>query len=125
MGACADDALEGILACSQRLLDRLFMAFPRIRVVQTGYDVPCEDLTCLLSADHLYDGRYCGLNRTCFNSLGIYFQKQYIGALSRRYPQPSYTGLNLFGTLWGDTMWDLYFSNPPAPETFNVSQLSP
>merc|ERR1712060_618584 len=29
------------------------------------------------------------------------------------------------GTLWGDTMWDLYFSDPPAPETFDISQLIP
>mmetsp|Transcript_24166 Transcript_24166/g.53582 ORF Transcript_24166/g.53582 Transcript_24166/m.53582 type:complete len:304 (+) Transcript_24166:39-950(+) len=95
---CVVTVNRQIVACSELLLDNYFRTFPYSKVLLTGYDAPCESDLCLLTLDRPFDGRYCGLNRTCSNSLAFFWEEIYIRALTSRYKEPSFTGVNLVGT---------------------------
>lgn len=97
--ACVRDVNKMIVACSEYMFDNYFKAFPKSKIMQSGYDIPCEDLACLWTLDSDYAGQFCKHDRTCINSQALYFQENYIGALTAKYPSPQYTGLNLVGTV--------------------------
>eukprot|EP00746_Dinoflagellata_sp_MGD_P015691 gnl/MRDRNA2_/MRDRNA2_134977_c0_seq1.p1 gnl/MRDRNA2_/MRDRNA2_134977_c0~~gnl/MRDRNA2_/MRDRNA2_134977_c0_seq1.p1 ORF type:complete len:296 (+),score=47.93 gnl/MRDRNA2_/MRDRNA2_134977_c0_seq1:92-979(+) len=95
---CVQIINKQIGACSENLLDNYFKAFPKSKVMQSGYDIGCESAACLHS-DESFIGYYCKSNLTCINSLSYDWQQDYLGALSAKYQAPQYKGLNLIGTV--------------------------
>ena len=79
------------------LLDALYAAFPLSRVMQCGYDVQCEDASCLGTVDSR--APFCGANVTCANTLMLKFQEFLVGDLAARFPAPQYTGINILGAV--------------------------
>lgn len=95
---CMEEATAKVMKCTETMLDNFFKAFPKSRVLQSGYDLPCEDLLCDLTVTGWYDSGWCGFNSTCLNTMMERFQEYHLGGLSRKYAQPQYTVLNLLGT---------------------------
>jgi hypothetical protein len=44
-----------------------------------------------------YLGAYCGLNVTCLNTMAVHWVSDYIGSLSKKYPEPQYTAVHIEG----------------------------
>jgi hypothetical protein len=95
---CLHDASERAKVCTETLLDNFFKAFPKSRVLHSGYDLPCENAYCELTITGSYDANWCGFNHTCTNELMEKFHGFYLGELSQRYSAPQYTTLNMLGT---------------------------
>ena len=76
-----------------------FAKFPKAKLIQCNYDVPCESFLCEATiVKQFIGGAYCGDNKHCQDLLGVYWGSVYVGELQKRYAQPQYTGLNIFGT---------------------------
>jgi len=93
---CTDAATNKAMACTDKLFDNYWKAFPKSQVMQCNYDVPCENPSCR-SMDAGYLGAYCGGNITCLNTMAIHWVSDYIGALQKKYPQPQYTSVHIEG----------------------------
>jgi hypothetical protein len=98
MMQCLESATKRASKCTETLLDNYFHAFPKSRVLHSGYDLPCEDALCDYTITGLYDAGWCGRNHTCLNTLMEKFHGLYLGGLSQKYAKPEYTTLNLLGT---------------------------
>lgn len=97
---CMKTASDKAKACTKQLLDPFFARFPNSKLLQINYDVPCENRICdSLIVNSFLGGAYCKGNKTCHNSLGLYWSSIYVEQLQKEYPQPQYTGLNIFGTV--------------------------
>lgn len=95
---CFQAATDKILACTRSMLDEYWKAFPKSKVMQCNYDVPCESGWCM-NMVHAFMGNYCGNNITCINTCADHWQSIYVGNLSKVYPEPRYTGLNIAGAV--------------------------
>merc|ERR1711907_355652 len=92
-------ANKKILGYTQRLLDDFFYSYPKAKVMQTGYELPCEDLLCKNTVNKLFSASFCPSNLTCTNSLFIWFQRIHHAALSAKYPASQYSAIDLLGTV--------------------------
>ena len=96
--ACMASITAKANTCTGAILDKYFAAFPQSKVMQCGYDVPCEDGgSCIKTADAR--NAYCRANVTCMNAFTVAWQDMLVGANARRYAAPQYTGLNILGTV--------------------------
>jgi len=96
---CFQTATDKILACTRSMLDEYWKAFPKSKVMQCNYDVPCENAFCLAFFVHGFMGNYCGNNITCINTCADHWQDIYVGNLSQVYKEPRYTGLKIAGAV--------------------------
>ena len=73
--------------------------YPASRVMQCGYDFPCQTGRCIGVDDHRFP--FCGANETCLDQTTVQWQQIYIGALKARYKEmgQNYTGLDIIGTV--------------------------
>lgn len=98
MDECLHLAVGRAVACSETLLGNYFKAFPKSRVLHSGYDLPCENILCDATITGSYDAGWCGGNHTCLNVLMENFHHYYIDGLGQKYSQPQYSTLNMLGT---------------------------
>lgn len=98
MTECVHAASARAKKCTESLLDNFWKEFPKSHVMQSGYDLPCENWWCDLTMTGSYDAGWCGSNNTCLNSLIERFHHFYVGELSQKYAQQPYAGLNILGT---------------------------
>jgi hypothetical protein len=101
--ACVKAASDVAKACTQSLLEPFFAKFPKSKVLQINYDVPCESALCDSTVvNNFMGGAYCKSDKLCQNTLGIYWSSVYVETLQKEYSQShpgQYTGLNIFGTV--------------------------
>lgn len=93
---CTDTATKEAMACTDKLFDAYWKAFPKSKVMQCNYDVPCENPSCR-DMDAGFLGAYCGRNITCLNTMAEHWVNDYIDALQEKYPQPQYTAVHIEG----------------------------
>ena len=91
---CMRVETEKVSNCSVSLLDGLRKAYPAAKVVQCGYDIPCEDGECA-EQQRL---PFCGTNKTCANSMTVAWQDMLL-SLAPHYPPGFYTGINVLGAV--------------------------
>ena len=72
--------------------------YPHAKVIQPGYDIPCEGIICTHSIDKAFAGDYCGRNITCMNSMLSWWQGIHHATLRAKYPARTYTALSFLGT---------------------------
>jgi hypothetical protein len=94
---CISGLNKQVKACTETLLDNYWKAFPKSKVMHTGYDVPCSNTLCRLTLDKPFFAHYCGDNFTCANVVGITYEDMYLADLQAKYPQPRYTNLKFIG----------------------------
>jgi len=95
---CYRAATDKVIACTKTMFDAYWKVFPKSQIMECNYDIPCENIFCL-GFDEGYLGNYCGTNITCMNSMGVVFQDEYVGRLTKMYPEPQYTGLFIGGAV--------------------------
>jgi len=93
---CTDVATSKVKQCTEKLFDRYWKAFPKSQIIQANYDVPCENPGCR-DMDAGFLGSYCDRNITCLNTMAVHWVKDYIEALSKKYPEPQYTAVHIEG----------------------------
>lgn len=96
---CQQGLASRVNACSEKMLDNYWKAFPKSKVMQSGYDVPCDNALCLNTMDRAFFAGYCGNNITCSNIIGVSLQTMYLEALQAKYPEPSYKAIKLIGAV--------------------------
>eukprot|EP00927_Polykrikos_kofoidii_P044474 TRINITY_DN38428_c0_g1_i1.p1 TRINITY_DN38428_c0_g1~~TRINITY_DN38428_c0_g1_i1.p1 ORF type:complete len:308 (-),score=57.13 TRINITY_DN38428_c0_g1_i1:342-1187(-) len=92
---CAPAEVQRVVGCGATLLENYWVAFPKTKVLFTGYDVPCYSDICQLS--FIYFGNYCGSNITCENQLSSDFQSLYSTAMKKRFAGKPFTAVNFMG----------------------------
>jgi hypothetical protein len=100
--ACVKAASDVAKACTQQLLEPYFKRFPKSKVLQINYDVPCESALCDSTVvNNFMGGAYCKSDKLCQNQLGVYWASVYVEQLQKDYASLNgqYTGLNIFGTV--------------------------
>jgi hypothetical protein len=93
---CTDAATNKVKKCTSKIFDNYWKAFPKSKVMEVNYDVPCENAGCR-GMDAGYLGAYCGGNVTCLNTMAVHWVGDYIGDLQKKYPQPQYTAVHIEG----------------------------
>jgi hypothetical protein len=99
---CVGKLIEKINGCTSTLLETYWAKYPKSKVFQCGYDMPCLDSgynegKCMTVAKQRTP--YCGSNVTCHTNALVDWQQMEIGSRQQKYPQPQYTGLNILGTV--------------------------
>lgn len=97
--ACMQTVTDKIIGCTSSMFDEYWKAFPKSKVMQCNYDVPCESGFCMSFFDHGFMGNYCGSNFTCMNTCAQHWERIHVGKLQTMYPEPRYTGLLIGGTV--------------------------
>ena len=95
--ACMNNQTQKANDCTAAILTKFFEVFPKSKVMQCGYDIPCADGGCVKTDDARNE--WCGANVTCMNEFTVAWQDMLVGTTQRRFPQPQYTGLNILGTV--------------------------
>ena len=94
--ACMANQTRRATDCTQALLGKFFAAFPKAKVMQCGYDIPCQDSSCIKTADAR--NAYCRSNTSCFNQFTAAWQGMLLDPVAAAFPEPAYTALNILGT---------------------------
>jgi len=95
--ACSKTESAKIFACTTTMLDNFWKAYPKAKVLQTGYEVPCQNLICQETIDRVFYRAYCGDNITCSNHLGYDFQENHMADLRAHYPSKPYNTISIIG----------------------------
>jgi hypothetical protein len=95
---CMGKELEKIDGCTSTLLETYWAKYPKSKVFQCSYDVPCLATDKCMEISQQRNA-YCGSNVTCHISSLVELQQMEIGSRQQKYPQPKYTGLNILGTV--------------------------
>lgn len=96
---CITEFTTRIIKCHSTMFDNFYRAFPKARIMQAGYDIPCEDAICAVSFDNLFAGKLCGVNATCLNTMLDSWDTQHLNRMQKKYPQPGYTAIKLIGAV--------------------------
>jgi len=98
--ACMKASSDKAMACTEELFKPFFARFPNSKLMQCNYDVPCESKLCHSLIDGSFlGGDYCKGDKFCDNTMGDYWQDVYVKTLAKKYSEPQYTGLDIFGTV--------------------------
>ena len=93
INTCLRKATDVINACTDTLLTELWTVYPSAKVMQCGYDIPCEEGQCATQSRN----PYCGNNVTCQNVGTVAWQPMLL-ELEDKYPG-RYAGLNVLGAV--------------------------
>lgn len=97
---CMKVLMDKVADCTANMLTAFFKAFPKAKVMQSGYDVPCSNRLCEATFTGVFDMHYCGKhNATCNNQAMFDFITIYIDALNKKFPEPRYETLFMMGTV--------------------------
>merc|ERR1712032_629079 len=92
---CVKSESNKILGCTTTMLDNYWKAFPESKVLQTGYEVPCQNFFCQETFDRVFYRAYCGDNITCSNHMGYDFQTYHVASLHKQYPDKPYNSISI------------------------------
>jgi len=96
---CFRKLIVRVAECSAKLLKVFLQAFPKAKVMQSGYDVPCYSAACRLTWDGLFALSYCRRNITCSNQ-GMYdFIDMYSTEMRKQMSGSQYTMLFMMGAV--------------------------
>merc|ERR1712113_1066830 len=96
---CFRKLIVRVAECSAKLLKVFLQAFPKAKVMQSGYDVPCYSAACRLTWDGLFALSYCKRNITCSNQ-GMYdFIDMYSTEMRKQMFGLQYTTLFMMGAV--------------------------
>jgi len=97
---CIKTSSDKAMACTEELFKPFFAKFPNAKLMQNNYDIPCESKLCHSIIDGSFlGGDYCNGDKFCDNTLGAYWSTVYVQELRKKYAEPQYTGLDIFGTV--------------------------
>lgn len=96
---CIHNFNSRIIACHSTMFDKFYKAFPKSRILQAGYDIPCENLLCDTTLNNLFAGSLCGANSTCLNTMLHSWNTQHLDRMQEKYAAPSYTSIKLIGAV--------------------------
>lgn len=93
---CMKHAMINVNNCTETLLSEFLSpgAHPDSKVLQVGYDLPCEVGRC--ATDPRF--AFCGTNKTCQNSGTVAWQPMLLEPMAEKFPT-QYTGINILGTV--------------------------
>jgi hypothetical protein len=94
---CIDDFTTKLIGCHSTMFDIYQAKFPKSKILQAGYDVPCNNLLCQISVNKAFVGNYCGADTTCLVTTLDYWNRQHLTRMQAKYPTPGYTSINLIG----------------------------
>lgn len=94
---CSKGVSDRILACSTTMLDNFWKAYPKAKVLQTGYEIPCESLFCEDTINAIFYKKYCGNDKRCSNTLGFKFQNMHVASMGKYYEGKPYTSISIIG----------------------------
>eukprot|EP00927_Polykrikos_kofoidii_P077481 TRINITY_DN74418_c0_g1_i1.p1 TRINITY_DN74418_c0_g1~~TRINITY_DN74418_c0_g1_i1.p1 ORF type:complete len:278 (-),score=48.75 TRINITY_DN74418_c0_g1_i1:508-1341(-) len=94
---CSRAESDHIMECTTKMLDNFWQAYPNAKVLQTGYDIPCENLLCKDTFDRFFYSAYCGNNVTCANHMGYDFQTHHMAQLQQKYADKPYNSRSFIG----------------------------
>ena len=90
---CMRAATDKINACTESMLGPFWEAYPHAKVLQCGYDIPCEQGSCAAQPAR---NPYCGTNVTCMNLVTVGWQPMLL-ELQTKYP--NLFGIDILGTV--------------------------
>lgn len=94
--ACCRNESDRITGCTTKMLDIFWLAYPQAKVLQTGYDVPCENVLCQ-QVDRVFYRAYCGGNITCANHMGYDIESYHMSQLEQIYADKPYSSRSFIG----------------------------
>lgn len=94
---CMTTLMAKVSACTSKMLTNYFKAFPKSKVMQSGYDVPCQNALCQATFTGVFDLNFCGKNNTCNNQAMYDFIDIYLGDQKKKFSEPQYTTLFMMG----------------------------
>jgi hypothetical protein len=96
---CMKSLVSRVAACSTKMLDAFVEAYPKTKIMHSGYDVPCYSAGCYDSFTGVFALSFCAKNTTC-NNQGMYdFIDMYHTTIKQRYSEPQYTTLFMMGAV--------------------------
>lgn len=96
---CITDFNSRIIACHSTMFDKFYKVYPNARIMQAGYDIPCENRFCEHTTDALFAGALCGRNGTCLNTMLHSWNTQHLDRMQAKYQAPAYTAIKLIGAV--------------------------
>jgi len=107
--ACFRSEEDRISNCSTKMLKKYAAAYPKSKIMHSGYDVPCQNTICKATFAALFDLSYCQKhqpkNRVGCNNQALYDMLNfYFDAMHAKFQVPQYTSLFMMGTVqkaWG------------------------
>jgi len=96
---CITDFTSRIMACHSTMFDNFYKAFPKSRIMQAGYDIPCESLLCDVTLNGQFAKAYCGTNGECLNKFLHSWNTQHLDRMQAKYARPAYTSIKLIGAV--------------------------
>jgi hypothetical protein len=97
--ACLTSVMHKVSACTQTNIGNYLKAFPKSKVMHSGYDVPCNNELCKLTLTGVFDMKYCAGNSTCNNKALYDFVNIYHADLRKAFPETQYTTLLMMGAV--------------------------
>jgi len=93
---CMKNAMVNVNNCTETMLTKFLApgAHPDSKVLQVGYDLPCEVGRCVTDPRFAF----CGTNRSCQNSGTVAWQPLLLGPMAAKFPA-HYTGIDILGTV--------------------------
>lgn len=96
---CIDDFTSRIIACHSTMFDNFYKAYPNARILQAGYDIPCENLLCEVTVNGQFAKNYCGSSGECLNKVLHVWNTKHLDRMQAKYAQPAYTSIKLIGAV--------------------------
>jgi hypothetical protein len=96
---CMQGLTGRVSACTSKMFKSFFQAFPKAKVLHSGYDVPCYNAGCQATFTGVFDLTFCNKNNTCNNNAMEYFIDIYHGGLNKQFSPPQYTTLKMMGAV--------------------------
>jgi len=96
---CMRTLMAKVTDCTATNLNNYFKAFPKSKIMQSGYDVPCQNVLCELTVDQAFNQHFCGSNTTCNNQVMYDLIDLYLGDMNTKFSAPQYTTLFMMGAI--------------------------
>lgn len=111
---CMHNLMQRVSGCTEKMLKKYIAAFPKSKIMQSGYDVPCYNALCTATFTGVFDLAFCGkhsqagmmdmngpngVNITCNNQAMHDLISIYQGYLTKVFSEPQYTVLFMMGAV--------------------------